>query len=108
MPTRIGPRNPVHVYLAEWRGHFGLTQQQVADRIAGGINKNNISRWETADRMPSVDVLAAYAEALGIPVSRLYRPPSDRPSLDEMIANASNELKDKAAEVVRIIIKTGT
>lgn len=105
MPPRISPRKPVRVFLAEWREHFGLTQQQVGDRIAKGIDKANISRWENSKRIPSAEVLAAYAEALGISVGNLYRKPSDRPSLDELIADAPDEVKDKAVEIVRIMAK---
>lgn len=108
MPERIGPRRPVRVYLAAWREHLKLTQQQVGDRIAGGIDKGTVSRWENAKRVPSVNVLAAYAEALHLPVATLFRRPDDRASLDEMVVNASKELRDKAEEVVKIIVKTGT
>jgi len=108
MPDRIGPRLPVRVYLAAWREHLRLTQQQVGDRIAGGIDKGTVSRWENAKRVPSVNVLAAYAEALHLPIANLFRRPNTRASLDEVIADAPDELKDKAEEVVRIIVKTGT
>lgn len=108
MPPRIVPRVPVRVYLAEWRVHLGLTQQEVADGIAGGIPNANISRWENEKRVPSIDVLAAYAEALKIPVANLYRLPSARPSLDEIIANASPDIQDKAVSIVKILAAPST
>jgi transcriptional regulator with XRE-family HTH domain len=108
MPARIGPRHPVRVFLAAWREHLGMTQQQVGDRIGQGVTKGTVSRWESTKRVPTANVLAAYADALRIPVANLYRPPSSRPSLDDMIADAPEDLQRKAAEVVGIIIKTGT
>lgn len=33
MPSRIGPKKPVHVYLAAHREAKKLTQEQVGDRI---------------------------------------------------------------------------
>jgi transcriptional regulator with XRE-family HTH domain len=107
MPARIAPRHPVRVYLAPWREHLALTQQEVGDRFEPPIDKGTVSRWETAKRIPSLNVLAAYAEALGIRIGQLYQPPSERPSLDEMIAGAPEDLQRKAAEVVGIIVKTG-
>lgn len=77
MATRIGPKKPVRVYLSLWRENQKLTQQQVADRIGQGIHKGTVSRWESAKRVPSTEVLAAYAEALGRPVTDLYRRPAD-------------------------------
>lgn len=108
MPARIGPRKPVRVYLAAWRNHLGLTQQQVGDRIGGGVDKATISRWENAKRTPSLNVLAAYAEALQIPVENLYRPPNEEPSLDAMLQGASKDVRDKVVEVAKILLKTGT
>jgi len=108
MPDRIRPRVPVRVYLAAWREHLGLTQQQVGDRINGGVEKGTVSRWETTKRVPSINVIAAYAEALRIPTSYLFRRPETRASLDEIMADASDELKNKAEEMLRILVRTGT
>lgn len=53
-----------------------MTQQQVGDKISGGVDKGTISRWERSKRVPSADVLAAYAEAIGRSVVDLYSPPN--------------------------------
>lgn len=102
----INPRHPVPVYLALWREKFGLTQEQVGDRIGQGVGKGTISRWETDTRAQSLGVLAAYAEVLGIPVSYLYRRPTDVPSLDDMVADAPEDLQRRAAEMIEILLRT--
>lgn len=76
MAVRIGPKKPVRVYLAAWREELGLTQQELGDRIGKGIDKGTVSRWERSKRIPSADVLAAYAEALGRNVVDLYSSPN--------------------------------
>lgn len=95
------------VYLALWREHFGFTQQQVGERIdQEGVDKGTVSRWETDTREQTTGALAAYAEALGIPVSHLYRRPSDAPSLDDMVADAPEDLQRRAAEMIEILLRT--
>jgi len=96
----------VRVYLAAWRKHLGLTLQQVGDRIGNGVGKGTVSRWENAERVPTLNVLGAYAEALRIPIGNLFRQPGTRGSLDEAIADAPKDVQDKAAEMVRILVRT--
>lgn len=105
--SRIGPKKPVRVYLALWREHEKLTQQQVADRIGGSCSKSTVSRWENSVRVPTLDVLAAYAEALHRNVGDLYRPPNTGPSLDAMMANAPKEIRDHVVSIVAAIASRG-
>ena len=82
MPTRIGPKHPLRLYLAEWRDAKGLTQQQLADRLA--TSDVTVSRWETGKRQPNLNAQAAYAEALGIDPLGLRRHPA-QPSADALL-----------------------
>ena len=89
--------------MREWREHLGLTQDRLGARIGtDGVDKGTISRWESADRVPTSDVMAAYAEALGIPVTYLYRLPTTGHSLDELAADLSPQDVQK---IVRAIEK---
>ncbi|WP_029150450.1 helix-turn-helix domain-containing protein [Microbacterium indicum] len=50
--------------LRELRDAYGLTQQQLADRL--GISQKRVSRIERGDvRMNKIDTLMRYAEAVG-------------------------------------------
>jgi transcriptional regulator with XRE-family HTH domain len=71
--SRIGPKNPVRVFICQWREHIGLTQEQLADRL--GVTKSTISRWEGSKRIPSINVLAAICEGLDIPIRAIWNPP---------------------------------
>lgn len=95
MPDRIYPKRKRPVFLAEWRLHKGLTQQQLADRL--GTSDVTISRWETKKRRPNDDAREALAEAMGIEPEDLFRHP-DTPSADAL-------LRGQPPEVVELVIK---
>lgn len=114
MVTRIGPQKPFRHYLKEWRVKLGLTQQQLADRLPVGddgkpTGKDQISRWERGERDMTMSVQAALAEALGFPddPGRLFRDP-ERPSIDELLKNASPDRRIQIIAVVETMLKTGT
>lgn len=100
MPRRIGPKRPHHIYIAEWREHKGLTQQQLADRLE--VSDVTISRWETKERRPDIDAQAAVAEALGIEFVDLHRHPA-QPSADELLRGQPPEIVDQAMKLIRAI-----
>jgi transcriptional regulator with XRE-family HTH domain len=99
---RIGPKRPLRHYVAEWRLHLGLTQQQLADRL--GVTKGTISRWETDVRSIDLQVLAAIAEAFGQPPLNLYRPP-DSPSPEELLASAPEPVRREVAEYIEYLTR---
>lgn len=101
MPPRIGPRRPVHVYLALWRDKAELTQEQLGNRLKPPVSKGTVSRWEKAKPGKlTLGVIAAYAEALGKQPVEMYRRPEDGPSLDAMAADLEPDLRNRAVGVV--------
>ena len=57
--------NPLKV----WRGHRGLTQQQIAD--TAGVKQSYIAQIESGKKKGSVDILSRLAEILAIDVDDL-------------------------------------
>ena len=55
--------------IKAWREHFGLTQQELADR--SGIKQPSLARLEKADANPRQDTLKKIAEAMDIQVEQL-------------------------------------
>lgn len=59
------------IFLKEWRKHFGLNQQQLADRMVEtdpdvpGIDQSKISRVENADRKWDSEFLGLAAKTFG-------------------------------------------
>ncbi len=62
--TRVG------LNILYYRREKGYTQQQLAEKIS--YSKNHIQQIETAKATPSVIALLDIAEALEIPVSKLF------------------------------------
>lgn len=100
MPTRIGPKHPIRLFIAEWRESKGLTQQQLADRL--GTSDVTVSRWETRKRLPDTDAQQAISEALGIDWQDLFRHP-DQPSADAMLRDQPPEVIDQAIRLIQAI-----
>ena len=60
---RLGPVYEMVGALIDARHEAGLTQAQVAERM--GTKQSVIARLENARRMPSLDMVARYAAAVG-------------------------------------------
>lgn len=105
MVTRIGPTKPFRHYVREWREHRGLTQEQLADRLA--TSKGQISRWESGKRDMTSKVLSALAYALNIEVADLYRDPR-APSVDALLRSATPAQRDQVFAVIETLLKTGS
>jgi transcriptional regulator with XRE-family HTH domain len=102
MPTRIGPRKPLRLFIAEWREHRKLTQEQLAQRL--GTSDVTISRWETRRRQPDLNAQAALAEALDIEPFDLRRHP-DQPSADALLRGQPTEVQEQAIKLIRAIMR---
>ena len=100
MPTRIGSRRPIRLYIAEWRENRGLTQEALASRL--GTTDVTISRWETRKRQPDLNAQAGLAEALDIDPFDLRRHP-DQPSADALLRDQPQEVRDQAIKLIQAI-----
>jgi transcriptional regulator with XRE-family HTH domain len=103
MPTRIGPKKPLRLYIAEWRENRGLSQEELGARLGPeGVSDVTVSRWETGKRRPDLNALAAIAEALDIDINDLRRHP-DQPSADALLRGQPQEVKDQAIKLIQAI-----
>lgn len=59
----------VGALISAQRRAQGMTQQQLADRI--GVTNRAVSKWETGQGLPDIDVLPELAQALGCTVDEL-------------------------------------
>ena len=58
-------------FLSALRRAQGLTQQEVADRLA--VSNKAVSRWERDEAMPDILLLPAIADLFGVTVDELLR-----------------------------------
>ena len=100
MATRIGPRRPIRVFLAEWREHRGISQEALGSRL--GVSDVTVSRWETGKRRPDLNAQAAIAEALGIDPVDLFRHPG-QPSADALLRDQPAEIREQAIRLIQAI-----
>jgi len=104
MVTRIGPKKPTRLYIAEWRDHRGLSQEKLAARI--GTTKSTISRWETGERDILLGAQGAIAEALNCTPRDLFNDPA-QPSADDLLRDMDDNTRRQAIRLLKAL-KTGT
>jgi len=64
--------------LRSFRLRQGLTQRELAQRVAGGVDLSYIGRIERGEQLPSLKVLQKLGDALGVPVAEFFGPrPAD-------------------------------
>ena len=102
MPKRpiIAPTQQNGLYLAEWREHRGLTQQQLADQL--GSFTSTVSRWENLQREPNLGTQKAIADVLSIEVTDLHRHP-DQFSADALLRGQPQEILDLILKLVEAV-----
>jgi transcriptional regulator with XRE-family HTH domain len=105
MVARIRSQALGHLYIEEWMKALGLTDEKLAERLE--TNRTTVWRWRSEQKRLNPEKIAAIAQAIGIEPELLWRLPS-RPSLDAIVKDASDDMVQKAADVVKILIKTGT
>lgn len=105
MVTRIHKRVPRRLYPKEWREHFEVSPETMAERM--NVTRQSIHRWERETNRLTPDKQEAYAFALGIEPEALWRHP-DAPSVDALLSQADDQLKKRAAELVAVLLKTGS
>lgn len=93
------------LFLKEHREAHGVSAEQMAGRI--GIERESVYRLEReALTRVNGEKQAAYAAALDIEPEDLWRPPGI-PSLDGIVAQASDDLKAMAVDIVRRLVAKG-
>ena len=63
---------PLNYYLRSYRRHAHLTQARLA-YLLGASTGVKVSRYESGNRIPSLETGLAYEAALGVPICQLFR-----------------------------------
>ncbi len=103
MVTRIRRGARLHLYLKEHRDAKGVSAAMMAGRL--GIERESVYRLEREWRTRMTpDKQIQYAAALGIEPNALLHPPGGPPSLHAIIAEAPDEVKKMAADIVSRLV----
>ncbi|MFT8180070.1 Putative regulator or DNA-binding protein [Mycobacteroides abscessus subsp. abscessus] len=105
-PNKIVGRN-----TAEFRGQRGLSQAELANRLAAQIGKSSvdpttITRLEAGKRPTTVDELVALAQILDVDVAALLHPGPDAAQLIT-IQRAVTRLREHLAAMRTLVITAG-
>lgn len=76
--SRIRPKRPRKIYLAEHREAAGFSQKSLGEALRPKVSDMTVSRWENGKTLMSTEVMAAVAEVIGIEPEDLYYPPGVR------------------------------
>jgi hypothetical protein len=101
---RIGQRRRARLYIDEWFEFRGLNDEKVGQRLE--LDRTTIWKWRKNPSRLDPGKMEALAAALECDVVDLYRPPA-RVSLDAIARDYPEDLQEKAAEIVRLLGRTG-
>lgn len=82
----------------------GLSDEKLAGRL--GVARETVTRWRGQQHRLNPGKIAAIANALDCEPEELWSPP-DRPSLDAMVKDADDDLRNTAADIVRRLVARG-
>jgi transcriptional regulator with XRE-family HTH domain len=105
MVTKIHKGRRAHLFIKEHMDEQGMSDERLANRLS--VDRATVWKWRTQQHRLSPDKIAAIAEALGKTPQQLWQPP-DVVDLNAIAADASTELRQRAAEMLQILLKTGT
>lgn len=58
-------------YLLELRKYYTITQDELASRL--GVTRQAVSKWETGNTIPDVEILLSLSELYGIPINDILK-----------------------------------
>lgn len=61
--------------IAQVRAEAGVTQEQMARKLF--VTRQAVSRWETGETSPGIDMLKLISATFGVPILRLLEMPSE-------------------------------
>ena len=96
-------KHPVRRHLLAWRLHFGLTQEELANKI--GTAHTTVGRWEAGKTGVDDATFSEIARVYGITPAELSAAPSDRGKALHMsrILDALRALDEKALDAVATV-----
>lgn len=102
--TRIRRGARAHLYIDEWMEDRGLNDEKVANRL--GVTRQTIWKWRKEQHRLDPGKIAQLATALDCEPYELWRPPG-LTSLDAIVADAPEEVRNTAADIVRRLVSKG-
>lgn len=103
MVTESDPKARGYLYMWEWREYKKIKTWEMAERL--GIERNSVWRWENEQHRMSPAKIIMYADALGIDYRQLWQPPPGKPSIDAILEDTPEDLRNTAMDIVKRLIE---
>ena len=99
-------------YLQELRKERGLTQEQLADKM--GVARRTVSRWETGNNLPDLDILIELSDLYSVDLRELLDGERKQKKMDKeleqtvlKVAEYSNDGKKRLTKTVCVYFILG-
>ena len=99
-------------FLQILRKEKGLTQEQLAEKI--GVTRRTVSRWETGNNMPDLDILIELSDFYAVDLREILNGERKSEHMDKEVKDTvlrvveySNEEKLRSAKIVRVYFVLG-
>jgi hypothetical protein len=103
MVTGIYEKRLRRLFIKDWQEHWQLSAEVMASRL--GIERESYYRLLREPHRLNTDKLAQLADAMGhhMEPQDFYRPPT-RPSVDAMLEDVPEAVRETAVDIVRRLV----
>lgn len=102
----------IGIFLQQLRKEKGLTQEQLAEMT--GVARRTVSRWETGNNLPDLDILIKLSDLYAVDLRELLDGERKDKSMDKemeetvlKVAEYSNAEKKRSTRIVRVYFVLG-
>ena len=89
--------------LQELRKEKGLTQEQLADQL--GVARRTVSRWETGNNMPDLDILVELADLYSVDLREILSGERKNEQMNEELKETVLQVADYTSEEKARLLK---
>lgn len=90
-------------FLQELRKEKGLTQEQLADQL--GVARRTVSRWETGNNMPDLDILVELADLYSVDLREILSGERKNEQMNEELKETVLQVADYTSEEKARLLK---
>lgn len=90
-------------FLQELRKEKGLTQEQLADQL--GVARRTVSRWETGNNMPDLDILVELADLYSVDLREILSGERKNEQMNEELKETVLHVADYTSEEKARLLK---
>ena len=90
-------------FLQDLRKEKGLTQEQLADQL--GVARRTVSRWETGNNMPDLDILVELADLYSVDLREILSGERKNEQMNEELKETVLQVADYTSEEKARLLK---